>query len=191
MQGWRRSLSIIVRDLARDRRGASPTTRGRALGVGARGGGRPSGRALAVVVGDERRPLLVAHLVEQDVRREDGAEPLHVLGVDRLGLLHVEAGRVGVDVADVELLDHLLEREDVAVGLNLPEGLVTDSQYAYFKQLDALYRVPLCGGTPEQLSPVVPAHDAQATAIFHVDDKYVYFAAGAGFGQSTLVRVAK
>lgn len=81
--------------------------------------------------------------------------------------------------------------EDVAVGLNLPEGLVTDSQYAYFKQLDALYRVPLCGGTPEQLSPVVPAHDAQATAIFHVDDKYVYFAAGAGFGQSTLVRVAK
>lgn len=83
------------------------------------------------------------------------------------------------------------EIEDVATGLNLPEGLVTDSKYAYFKQLDALYRVPLCGGTPEQLSPVVPAHDAQATLIFHVDDKFVYFAAGAGFGQSTLVRVAK
>ena len=83
------------------------------------------------------------------------------------------------------------EIEDIATSLNLPEGLVVDSKYAYFKQVDALYRVPLCGGTPQQLSPVVPAHDAQATQIFHVDDKYVYFAAGAGFGQSTLVRVAK
>jgi hypothetical protein len=83
------------------------------------------------------------------------------------------------------------EPQDVATGLNLPEGLVTDAKYAYFKQLDALYRVPLCGGTPEQLSPVVPAHDAQATAIYHVDDNYVYFAADPGFGTSTLVRVAK
>jgi hypothetical protein len=83
------------------------------------------------------------------------------------------------------------EPQDVATGLNLPEGLITDAKYAYFKQLDALYRVPLCGGTPEQLSPVVPAHDAQATAIWHVDDEYVYFGADPGFGSSTLVRVAK
>ncbi|RYZ03357.1 MAG: hypothetical protein EOO73_28265 [Myxococcales bacterium] len=83
------------------------------------------------------------------------------------------------------------EIEDVATGLNLPEGLITDEKYAYFKQLDALYRVPLCGGTPQQLSPVVPAHDSQATSIFHVDDHYVYFSAGLGFGDSTLVRVAK
>src|SRR3954454_13928694 len=55
---------------------------------GARGGGRPAGRALAVVVGDERSPLLVAHLVEQDVRGQDGAEPLEVLG--RPHLLRVE-----------------------------------------------------------------------------------------------------
>jgi hypothetical protein len=59
------------------------------------------------------------------------------------------------------------------------------------KQADALYRVALGGGTPEQLSPPVAAHDAQATAIYHVDEHYVYFAAGAGFGFSTLVRVAK
>ncbi len=83
------------------------------------------------------------------------------------------------------------EPEEVATGLNLPEGLATDSKYAYFKQLDALYRVRLCGGAVEQLSPVVPAHDAQATAIFHVNEKYVYFAADPGFGTSTLVRVAK
>src|SRR3954471_21452548 len=45
---------------------------------GARGGGsRPAGRALAVVVGDERRPLLVGHLVEQDVRGQQRAEPLY------------------------------------------------------------------------------------------------------------------
>src|SRR3954454_19499322 len=56
---------------------------------GARGGGsRPAGRALAVVVGDERRPLLVGHLVEQDVRAGQGAEPLEVLG--RPHLLRVE-----------------------------------------------------------------------------------------------------
>ena len=36
-------------------------------------------------------------------------------GVDRLGLLEVEAGRVGADPGDVEGLDHLGHREDVAV----------------------------------------------------------------------------
>ena len=44
----------------------------------------------------------------------------HVVGVDRLGLLEVEAGRVGVDVADLELLDHLVEGEDVAVRRDRP-----------------------------------------------------------------------
>jgi hypothetical protein len=87
--------------------------------------------------------------------------------------------------------DAAAQPEDVATGLNLPEGLVADDEYAYFKQADALYRVPLSGGTPEQLSPPVAAHDAQATAIYHVDEQYVYFAAGAGSGFSTLVRVAK
>ncbi len=87
--------------------------------------------------------------------------------------------------------DDTATAEDVVSGLNLPEGLASDEQYLYFKQLDALYKVPLAGGTPVQLSPVVPANDTQATQVFHVDDKYVYFAAGAGFGDSTLVRVAK
>lgn len=75
--------------------------------------------------------------------------------------------------------------------LELPEGIITDDAYAYFKQLDALYRVPLDGGVPEQLSPAVAANDAQATRVFHVDDTYVDFAAGPTGGASTLVRVAK
>ena len=87
--------------------------------------------------------------------------------------------------------DDTATAEDVVTGLDLPEGLTSDAQYLYFKQKDALYRAPVTGGAPEQLSPVVPAHDAQATQVFHADDKYVYFAAGAGFGDSTLVRVAK
>lgn len=81
--------------------------------------------------------------------------------------------------------------EDIATGLNLPEGITADDQYVYFKQLDALYRAPLGGGAPEQLSPAVPANDSQATAIYGVDDKYVYFSAGPNGGDSWLVRVAK
>jgi hypothetical protein len=60
-----------------------------------------------------------------------------------------------------------------------------------FKQLDAMYRVPLSGGVPEQLSPAVPANDSQATAVYLADDKYVYFAAGSNGGDATLMRVAK
>jgi hypothetical protein len=87
--------------------------------------------------------------------------------------------------------DAAAEIEDVATGLNLPEGLITDEQYAYFKQLDALYRLPLAGGAAEQLSPAVPAHDTQATALYYIDAKYVYFSAGNEFGASNMVRVAK
>jgi hypothetical protein len=87
--------------------------------------------------------------------------------------------------------DDEADPEDVATNLNLPEGIITDDAYAYFKQLDALYRVPLGGGLPEQLSPAVAANDAQATRVFYVDDSYVYFAAGPTGGASTLVRVAK
>jgi hypothetical protein len=81
--------------------------------------------------------------------------------------------------------------EDIATGLNLPEGIAADDQYVYFKQLDALYRAPLGGGAAEQLSPAVPADDSQATQVYGVDDKYVYFAAGLTGGNSQLVRVAK
>lgn len=83
------------------------------------------------------------------------------------------------------------EPEDIATGLNLPEGLIADDDYVYFKQLDALYRAPIDGGEAEQLSPAVPANDSQATQIYYVDDTYVYFAAGANGGSSTVVRVAK
>jgi hypothetical protein len=81
--------------------------------------------------------------------------------------------------------------EHIATALDLPEGIITDASYVYFKQADSLYRVPLEGGTVERLSTTTAANDAQATAIFHVDDTYVYFAAGANAGASTVVRVAK
>jgi hypothetical protein len=96
-------------------------------------------------------------------------------------------GRIRRLLAD----DAAAEPEDIATGLQLPEGIVADDHYVYFKQSDALYRVAIDGGVPEQLSPVVPANDAQATAVYFVDDQYVYFAAGPNGGDSTLVRVAK
>ncbi|MER2565533.1 MAG: hypothetical protein ABTQ32_32710 [Myxococcaceae bacterium] len=81
--------------------------------------------------------------------------------------------------------------QDVVTGLDSPEGLATDGTWLYFKQNDAMYRVGMCGGTPQQLSPVVAAHDSQATEIYAVDSTYVYFVAGAGFGDSKIYRVAK
>jgi hypothetical protein len=94
-------------------------------------------------------------------------------------------------IARLLVEDPAAEPEDIATNLDLPEGLVTDEEYAYFKQADALYRVPLDGGAPEQLSPAVPANDSQATAILHVDASYVYLPAGPNAGSSTVVRVAK
>jgi len=38
---------------------------------------------------------------------------------------------------------------------------------------------------------VVAAHDAQATEVYAADGKYVYWAAGPGFGDSKIYRVAK
>jgi hypothetical protein len=108
----------------------------------------------------------------------------HAYWTDKAASPNGKIRRVRVD-------DDAAAPEDIATNLALPEGLITDDAYAYFKQLDALYRVPLAGGTPEQLSAAVAANDSQATRIFHVDDKYVYFAAGPTGGASTLVRVAK
>jgi hypothetical protein len=87
--------------------------------------------------------------------------------------------------------DPLAKVEHVATALDLPEGIITDASYVYFKQADSLYRVPLAGGTAERLSTVTAADDSQATALFYVDDTYVYFAAGSSAGSSVVVRVAK
>lgn len=81
--------------------------------------------------------------------------------------------------------------QDVVTGLNVPEGLATDGTFLYFKQGDAMYRVAMCGGVPQQLSPVVSAHDSQATEIYAVDGKYVYWVAGPASGDSKIYRVAK
>lgn len=42
-------------------------------------------------------------------------EQTNVLGIDRVGLLLVEAGRIGVDLGDVEGRNHLVEREDIVI----------------------------------------------------------------------------
>jgi hypothetical protein len=44
---------------------------------------------------------------------------------------------------------------------------------------------------PEQLSPVVIAHDSQANEVYSVNSTYVYWVAGPGFGDSKIYRVAK
>ena len=81
--------------------------------------------------------------------------------------------------------------QDVATGLDAPEGLIADTTQLYFKQGDAMYRVAAAGGAPQQLSPVVAAHDSQATEVLHTDAQYVYWVAGPGFGDSKIYRVAK
>jgi hypothetical protein len=141
-------------------------------------------------LGVYRSPLAGAAVADVELVAETGSGTYmvrrgeYVYWADKVASPNGKIRRLLVD-------DGAATAEDVATGLNLPEGIVTDDAYAYFKQLDALYRVPLSGGTPEQLSPVVPANDSQATAVYHVDDTYVYFAAGITAGNSTLVRVAK
>jgi hypothetical protein len=82
--------------------------------------------------------------------------------------------------------------QDLVLNLNLPEGLISDGQYLYFKQLDSLYRVDIGGlRPPERLSPVVSANDQQTTELMHVDGTYVYFPGGPTAGDSKIYRVAK
>ena len=57
--------------------------------------------------------MQVRHRAAQEVL---GLKHTDVLGVDGDGLVDVEAGRVGLDVTHVELLDHLVHGEHVAVG---------------------------------------------------------------------------
>jgi hypothetical protein len=49
-----------------------------------------------------------------------GIEHADVVAVDRLGLLLVEAGGIGVHVDDVERGDELLEREHIAIRRDRP-----------------------------------------------------------------------
>ena len=53
-------------------------------------------------------------------RRKSSGSTYGCLGVDGDGLVDVEAGRVGLDVAHVELLGHLVHGEHVAVRCNGP-----------------------------------------------------------------------
>src|SRR3954469_509139 len=128
---------------------------------GARGGGsRPAGRALAVVVGDERRPLLVGHLVEQDVRAQQRAEPLEVLG--RPHLLRVEVQvrlrRHGLAVVPDEA--HVLQ--ELVPGPAVVEGLplAVPDQPAHVGGVPALvHRAEgLDVGPPAGLAAVGPVH---------------------------------
>jgi hypothetical protein len=147
-------------------------------------------RTAASPLGVYRSPLAGAAVADVELVAETGSGSYmvrhgeYVYWADKVASPNGKIRRLLVD-------DDAAVPEDVATGLNLPEGIVTDDDFAYFKQLDALYRVPLGGGASEQLSPVVPANDSQATAVYHVDDKYVYVAAGITAGNSTLVRIAK
>src|SRR4051794_41257910 len=128
---------------------------------GARGGGsRPAGRTLAVVVGDERRPLLVGHLVEQDVRAQQRAEPLEVLGRPHLLRVEVEMGlrRHGLPVVpdEAHVLDDLVPGPAVVEGL----PLAVPHQPAHVRGLPALvHRAEgLDVGPPAGLAAVGAVH---------------------------------
>ncbi len=108
----------------------------------------------------------------------------HVYWTDKLSAPNGRIRRYDTSAATLSV-------ENVVTGLNSPEGLATDGVYLYFKQVDAMYRAPVDGGAVEQLSPVVPANDSQATQIFAVDGRYVYFVAGPTAGDSKIYRVAK
>ena len=147
-------------------------------------------RTLSAPLGLYRSPLAGALVADVELVAEAGAgsqmirHGAYVYWADKVAAPN---GRIRRLLAD----DAAAEPEDIATGLQLPEGITDDDEYVYFKQMDALYRAPLSGGAAEQLSPVVPANDSQATAVYMADDQYVYFAAGINGGDSTLVRVAK
>ena len=71
------------------------------------------GQGIPVVGGNHTVAVQVRHRAAQEVL---GLKHTDVLGVDGDGLVDVEAGRVGLDVAHVELLGHLVHGEHVAVG---------------------------------------------------------------------------
>src|SRR5690606_35716325 len=71
----------------------------------------------------------LTHEIRNGALREVGdVEQADVVPVDRLSLLEIEAGGARVDVDDVERGDHLVKREDVAVGGESPaeKGEVVD-----------------------------------------------------------------
>lgn len=147
-------------------------------------------RTINAALGVYRSPLAGALVADVELVAEAGAgsslirQGDYVYWVDKVASPNGKVRRLLAD-------DAAAEAEDIATGLQLPEGIAADDDYIYFKQSDALYRVAIDGGVPEQLSPTVPANDAQATQLYIADDQYVYFAAGANGGDSTLVRVAK
>jgi len=147
-------------------------------------------RSANAALGVYRAPLAGANVADVELVAESGGGSFlirhgdYAYWTDKAAAPNGRIRRLLVD-------DPAAVPENIATGLNLPEGITADNDYLYFKMADAIYRVLLGGGTPEQLSPVVPANDSQATAVYTVDAKYVYFAAGINGGASTLVRVAK
>ena len=87
------------------------------------------GQGIPVVGGNHTVAVQVRHRAAQEVL---GLKHTDVLGVDGDGLVDVEAGRVGLDVAHVELLGHLVHGEHVAVRCNGPaeQGQVVEQALA-------------------------------------------------------------
>jgi len=112
-------------------------------------------RTTNAVLGVYRSPLVGAAVADVELVAEAGdgsALTRHGAYVYWADKVAAPNGRVRRLLAD----DPAAVPEDVATDLQLPEGIAADDQYVYFKQADALYRVPHSGGTPEQLSPRSP-----------------------------------
>src|SRR5699024_2674770 len=75
------------------------------------------GQLLPTGSGDQIGLVQVGHHAGGEVT---AVEQSQVGGVDRLGLLDVEPGGIGVDVGDVEGCDEFVPGEDVAVGSDRP-----------------------------------------------------------------------
>ena len=91
--------------------GASPSSAMRSCTSGAASRGCAARRGVS---GSLTMPA-AARYGTMRAAKSSSVEQADVVAVDRLGLLQVEARRVGVDVDDVERGDHLVDREHVAV----------------------------------------------------------------------------
>ena len=112
-------------------------------------------RTINAALGVYRAPLAGALVADVELIAEAGAGSAMIRHGDYAYWTDKVASPNG-KVRRLLAADAAAEPEDIATGLQLPEGIVADEHYVYFKQMDALYRVAVSGGIPEQLSPIVP-----------------------------------
>ncbi len=86
------------------------------------------GQSIPGISGHHAVAVQVRHGTVQEVLRLKHAD---MLGVDGNGLVDVETGRIRLDVANVELLDHLFHGEHVAIGRDGPSQQCQVIQQAF------------------------------------------------------------